>query len=101
MLAYILVGAAEVDLANYHLEPATTRAEAALHTAQMINQPCEIALARSILIQTALNLGELDRATVQWQALQTQVDRHTLSTRARIAMERSVKQFNLSSDYSE
>lgn len=48
MLSYVLVGAAEVDLANRQLEQALTRAEAALQAAQIITQPCEMALAWAI-----------------------------------------------------
>jgi DNA-binding SARP family transcriptional activator len=95
MLSYVLSGAAEVDLTHQRLELASTRAEAALQSAQIIDQPCEIAFAGAILIQTALALGESDRAAVQVQALQTEIDRHDLSKRARTAIDRAVEQFKL------
>ncbi|WP_416667236.1 hypothetical protein [Egbenema bharatensis] len=93
MLAYVLVGAAEVDLNHQQLERAMTHAEAALQTAQSINQPCEITLAGTLLVQTALALGETDRAATQFKFLQTQVDRRSLSVRAQRAIDRLVEQF--------
>jgi hypothetical protein len=92
MLAYVLVGAAEVALSSQEWELASNRAEAALQVAQVINQPCEIALARVILIQIALALENPDRARSQWQALQTQIDRRSLSARAQMAIERLAEQ---------
>ncbi|GAB4371002.1 MAG: AAA family ATPase [Elainellaceae cyanobacterium] len=91
MLSYVLIGAAEVDLANHQVERAATRAEAALQAAQIINQPCEIVLAGTILVQTALALGEPDRATNQWEFLQTQIDRHALSNRAKTTVDRALE----------
>lgn len=95
MLSYVLIGAAEVDLANQDVERASTRSEAALQAAQTLNQPCEMALAGAILVQTALALGEPDRAATQWKFLQTQIPRHELSARAKIAIDRVVEQFKL------
>lgn len=92
MLSYVLIGSAEVDLANQQLERASTRAEAALQAAQIINQPCETALAGAILVQTALALGEPDRAATQWEFLQNQIDRRDLSVRAKTAIDRSAEQ---------
>jgi predicted ATPase len=95
MLAYVLVGAAEVDLANQQLELVSTRAETALQAAELMEQPCEIALARTILMQVALALGEPDRAADQLRGLQTEIDRHVLSVRAQTAIDRAVEQLKL------
>lgn len=95
MLAYVLVGAAEVDWANQHLELASTRAETALQAAELMEQPCEIALARTILMQVALALGNPDRAAAEWETLQSTLDRRSLSARAQVAIDRAVEQLKL------
>jgi DNA-binding SARP family transcriptional activator len=95
MLAYVLVGAAEVDLANQQLELASTRAETALRAAMVMEQPCEIALARSILSQVALALGNPDRAAAEWETLQSTLDRRSLSARAQLAIDRAAEQLQL------
>ncbi|MBI4781655.1 MAG: AAA family ATPase [Oscillatoriophycideae cyanobacterium NC_groundwater_1537_Pr4_S-0.65um_50_18] len=91
MLAYVLIRAAEVDLASEQLTLAASRAEAALQAAQIMNHPSETALAWAILIQSVLRLGELERATTQFEALHRQIDRPTLSARARVAFDQTLQ----------
>ncbi|MBW4517730.1 MAG: AAA family ATPase [Timaviella obliquedivisa GSE-PSE-MK23-08B] len=92
MLAYVLIGAAEVDLVSERFAMAAIRAEAALQSAQIMNQPSETALAWAVLIQSFLAAGELDRAIAQFQAPHRPTDRHALSTRAQTAVDRVIMQ---------
>jgi DNA-binding SARP family transcriptional activator/Cdc6-like AAA superfamily ATPase len=87
MLSYILIGAAEVDLEQRRWELALTRAETALQAAQIMQHSNEIALAWAILIQSILELGQLERAAAQFEVLHRQIDCHTLSVRARVAFD--------------
>jgi DNA-binding SARP family transcriptional activator len=90
MLAYVSIGAAEVDLNCDRPDLAVNRAEAALKNAQIVNQPSEIALSWAILIQGLLALGEREQATTQFELLQQTVERcDDLSLLARVAVEHS------------
>ncbi len=89
MLAYVLIGAAEVDLKCDRPELAVNRAEAALATAQAVNHPSEIALSWAILIQGLLALGEQERAKTQLELLQQNINRNELSLPAQMAIEQS------------
>jgi DNA-binding SARP family transcriptional activator len=80
--AYILIGAAEVDLAQDRFELAAVRAEAALQTAKIMKHPSQIAIAWAMFIQSVLALGQEDRAIAQFAALRDDIDRHLLSVRA-------------------
>lgn len=93
MLAYVLIGAAEVDLECERFKVAAIRAEAALQAAQITNHPSEIALAWAILIQSTLALGERDRATAQFEAPHRPTNRFALSTRAQTAVDRVIMQY--------
>lgn len=92
LLAYVLNGAAEVDLNHDRFEGAMVRAEAALQAAQTVKHPSETALAWAMLIQSVLALGEPERAIAQFEALHGQIDRPILSARARIAVDRAIQQ---------
>lgn len=92
MLAYVLIGAAEVDLNHAQPELAVNRAEAALKNAQIVNHPSEIALSWAILIQGLLALGEQQRATAQFERLPQTIDRYDLSLLAQAAVERAIQQ---------
>jgi DNA-binding SARP family transcriptional activator/predicted ATPase len=91
MLAYVLIGAAEVDLMHQRFDRAAVRAEAALQAAQIMNHSSEIALARALVIQCALALGESDRAIAQFETFHRQSNRHTLSARARIKFDQVIQ----------
>lgn len=92
MLSYVLIGAAEVDLAQEQPALATCRAERALQSAQIIHHPSEIALAWAIAIQATLAAGEPKRATAQFEELRDQIERPTLSLRARTAVDDAIQQ---------
>jgi hypothetical protein len=91
MLSYVLIGAAEVDLASQQLTLAADRAEAALEAAQIKNHVSETALAWAILIQSCVRLGNLERATAQFEALHPHINRHALSARARIWFDQTMQ----------
>lgn len=90
MLAYVLIGAAAVDLNCDRPQLAVNRAEVALQNAQIVNHPSEIALSRAILIQGLLALGEQQRATAQLELLRQTSDRYDLSLLARAAADCSL-----------
>lgn len=91
MLAYVLIGTAKVDLKHKRFEMAIVRAEAALQAAQIMNHPSETALAWALLVQGILELGELERAIAQFEALRDQIDRPTLSVHARVAVDQVIQ----------
>lgn len=90
MLAYVSIGAAEVDLNCGRPELAVNRAETALANAQIVNHPSEIALSWAILIQGLLALGEQQRAMAQFELLQQTLEGYDdWSLLARAAVDRS------------
>ncbi|MBE9169324.1 AAA family ATPase [Pleurocapsales cyanobacterium LEGE 06147] len=92
MLSYVLIGAAETDLERDRPQLTVARAETALQAAQAIDYPSGIALAWAILIQGLLALGERELALARFEALRDKIERHTLSLRARTAVERIIQQ---------
>ncbi|MEP0752771.1 AAA family ATPase [Trichocoleus sp. Lan] len=88
MLAYILSFAAARDLERGRVELAIARAQEALHAAQIVDHPSEIALAWAALIRGKLALGEQKRAAELFQSLQYQIDPRVLSVRAQTAINR-------------
>lgn len=92
VLAYVLIGAAEVDFAQERFELAAVRAEKALQAAQIMRNPSEIAIAWSILIQSVLALGQEEQAIAQFETLQTQIDRRLLSVRAQTQINHMMQQ---------
>lgn len=82
MLAYILIGAAEVDFAQERFELAALRAEEALQAAQTMKHPSEIAIAGALLIQSVLALKHAERAIGVFETLHHRIDRRLLSVRA-------------------
>lgn len=92
MLAYVWIGAAEVDLQQGRFKVATSRAEAALQAAQIMHHPSETALAWAVFIRGLLALGEPNRAIAQFETLHQQIDRHILSFRAQTALNQAMEQ---------
>lgn len=92
MQAYILIGAAEVNFAQEQYELAAVRAEEALQTAQIMNHPSQIAIAWALLIQSALALGQVDRAIAHFKTLREQIECHLLSVRAQTQVDRMMQQ---------
>ena len=92
MLAYVLIGAAQVHLECDRPLLATARAEAALEAAQTVDRPTEIALAWAILIQGALALGDREGATAWFESLRDRIDRPALSFCASTAVDRAIAQ---------
>jgi predicted ATPase len=87
ILAYVLIGAAEIDLQSDRLELAVHRAEFALKNAQIVNHPSEIALAWAALVQGLLGLGEIERAKVQFETGYPTLERENLSLSAQAAVD--------------
>lgn len=87
VLAYVLIGAAEVDLDHGRQALAAIRAETALQAAQIMKHPSEKALAWTLLIQSLLALGEPERAMAEFEAWRQDIDRHALSARAQTAID--------------
>jgi DNA-binding SARP family transcriptional activator/predicted ATPase len=92
VLAYLLIGSAEVDLECGRFQVAMVRAEAALQAAQTIGHPSETILAWALLVQSVLAMGDLARARTEFKALQQHINRRTLSSRAQIAVDRIIQQ---------
>lgn len=69
-LAYVLTSAAETDLQQHRLQAAMSKSQAALKTAQAIDQPNDSALARALLIKSYLTCGEVEAAHMECHALQ-------------------------------
>jgi hypothetical protein len=92
MLAYVLTGAAEVDLEEQRPRLAVHRAETALQAAQIIKHPSAIALAWAISIRGFLALDEREQAATRFELFNAETDRHTLSVRARAAVEQVIQQ---------
>ncbi len=95
MLAYILIGAAEIDLERKQFKVATVRAAAALEAAQAMEHPSEIALAWAILIKSLLCSGEPEQAIAQFELLQSQINRHALSARTQLWLDRVAQEMQL------
>jgi tetratricopeptide (TPR) repeat protein len=91
ILAYILMGAAEVDVAQERFALAAVRAESALQAAQIMKHPSQIAIAWAIFIQSVLALGEKKQAIAQFAALQNHIDRRLLSVRAQTQVDRMMQ----------
>jgi DNA-binding SARP family transcriptional activator len=92
VLAYVLIGAAEVDFAQQQFELAAVRAESALQAAQVMQHPSEIAIAWAILIQSLFASGEQEQAFVQFKALQGDINRRLLSVRAQTRVDLMTQQ---------
>lgn len=86
MLAYILMSAAAIDLADGNLPLAYDRATAALNPARAINHPSDIACSWAILIHSLAQLGEPEKAQAEWQQLQATVDGRAISVTAQHAI---------------
>jgi DNA-binding SARP family transcriptional activator/predicted ATPase len=82
ILSYIQTLVAEWNLHQGNYQQALTYAEEALEAAQVVDNPSEIALAGSALIQAQRQLGYLDRAKRHFVELKTRLKGHTLSARA-------------------
>jgi DNA-binding SARP family transcriptional activator len=95
MLAYVLIGAATVDLESDRPELAVERATTALQNAQIVNHPSEIALSWAILVQGLLALGEQEQASTQLEELQQTVNYHDLSFLALTAIDRAIQQMQV------
>lgn len=94
ILAYVLSGAAEVDLGSDRPELAVERARTALQNAQIVNHPSEIALSWAILVQGLLALGEYKQAATQWEELRQKVNDRDLSFLTLTAIDRLIAFFN-------
>lgn len=92
MLAYVLTGAAAVDLERDRPTLAVNRAEVALKNAQIVNHPSEIALSWAVLIQGLLTLGEQQQATDRLELLQQTIKHDDLSILAQSAVKRAIQQ---------
>ncbi|OLP19358.1 hypothetical protein BST81_06305 [Leptolyngbya sp. 'hensonii'] len=92
MLAYVLIGAATVDLRCGRPDLAVSHAETALQTAQIVNHPSEIALSWALLIQSLLALGERQQAVAHFTALHPTLDRLDLNHLAQIAVDQTLQQ---------
>ncbi len=95
MLAYVLIGAAQVDLECDRPELAVNRATSALQNAQIVNHPSEIALSWAILVQGLWALGEQNQAVEQLRELRQNVNYHDLSFLALTAIERAIQQMQI------
>lgn len=82
MLAYVQTIAAQWDLARGDLHQAIARAEDALEAAQLVNNPSEIALAWSLVIQASHQRGNRDCAQRHFADLKTKLKDQTLSAQA-------------------
>jgi DNA-binding SARP family transcriptional activator/predicted ATPase len=91
MLSYVLNVAAEADLVSQRLELTVVRAEAGLEVAQIKNHASETASAWAILIHSLVGLGDLERATAQFEALHHQIDRRQLSAHAQGWFDRTLQ----------
>lgn len=92
MLAYLLLGAAAVDLSQSQAALAVERAAAALQNAQIVNHPSEIALSWALLIQGLTQLGEHQRARNEVEQLQIAIAHIDLSQAAQTAVEHVMQQ---------
>ncbi|WP_416676114.1 hypothetical protein [Egbenema bharatensis] len=86
VLSYIQTIAGQWDLQQGHLLQAVTRAEEALEAAQMVDNPSEIALAWSIIIQASHQRGNLACAQRHHRELQAKLKNQPLSARAQKAL---------------
>jgi DNA-binding SARP family transcriptional activator/nucleoside-triphosphatase THEP1 len=82
MLAYVQTIAAQWDLAKGDLIQAIARAEKALEAAQVVNNPSEIALAWSVIIQANHQCGNLNCAQRHFADLKTRLKDRALSAQA-------------------
>lgn len=92
VLAYLLIGAAEVDLESARFQVAMIRAKTALQAAQTIGHPSETVLAWALLVQSILAVGDLARAKAEFKELQQHINRRTLSSRAQVMVNRIIQQ---------
>jgi DNA-binding SARP family transcriptional activator len=87
MLSYVLVSAAELDLAAKRRDAARARAEEGLRAAELVDRRSQIALARAILARVALADGDADAATRHLEAASADLERPLgVSARARAAL---------------
>lgn len=82
ILAYIQTLASEADLRQGKVKQAIARAEEALEAAQLVDNPSEIALAGTALIQAIHQLGNQDSARHKWGELVAQLQGYVLSSHA-------------------
>lgn len=81
-LAYILSGAAEIDLARGRTEAALTHASFALQSAQVVKHPSDIVLAWSLWIQALTATKQPEKARQELEQLHHCVTFEELSSRA-------------------
>jgi DNA-binding SARP family transcriptional activator/predicted ATPase len=91
MLAYVLIGAAAVDLECDRPELAVNRATIALQNARIVNHPSEIALSWAILVQGLWALGDQNQALAELRELRQNVNYHDLSFLALTAINRAIQ----------
>lgn len=92
MLSYVLIGAAKIDLDGDRPQLAVVRSAAALQAAQTVDHPSEVALAWAISVQALLMSGDREQAIARFESLYDTIDCHTLSVRARNAVEQTMQQ---------
>lgn len=86
MLAFIQTIAANWDRQQGDFKQAIARAEDALEAAQVVDNPSEIALAWSIIIQTSHQLGNVDCARRHFLTLKESLKEQSLSALAQQRM---------------
>jgi DNA-binding SARP family transcriptional activator len=96
MLAYVQIGAAQIDLESDRPELAVNRATIALQNARIVNHPSEIALSWAVLVQGLWALGERKQAAAQLEELRQTVNYHDLSFLALTAIDRSLQKMQVS-----
>ncbi len=82
MLSYIQTLAAKWDFQQGNVKQAIARAEEALEAAQIVDNPSEIALAWSVLIQANRQFGNIDSAKQHARKLKLRLKSHSLSALA-------------------
>ncbi|MCL6435097.1 MAG: hypothetical protein K6T90_12960 [Leptolyngbyaceae cyanobacterium HOT.MB2.61] len=82
MLSYIQTLAAKWDFQQGNVKQAIARAEEALEAAQIVDNPSEIALAWSILIQANRQFGNIDSAKQHARKLKLRLKSYSLSALA-------------------
>jgi DNA-binding SARP family transcriptional activator/predicted ATPase len=86
ILAYILMMAAAVDLAEKRLSLACDRAQAALNNARAINHPSQIAFSWALVIQGLYRTGKREQAQADFQQLQHTIEIRAVSVSAQTAI---------------
>lgn len=94
ILAYILMMAAAVDLAEKRLSLACDRAQAALNNARAINHPSEIAFSWALYIQGLHRMGKREQAQADFQQLHHTVEMRAVSVSAQTAIAQTRQALN-------